>query len=245
MATCSEDKTVKIWNYWNLIQTYTKHAGYVLGLEWISKDTIASGSEDNTIQIWSISTGLIQRTINTGSVARALQLLNNGFHLACGLFDGKINIYNLIDGSLVTTLLGHSSLVNDLVLIYESVFASSSADNSIRIWDSTTNKEKFILKGHSSHVYGLKLIASSILASGSVDKTIKLWNIQNGSEIRTLMGHKGDIIWLVDVLNDGKTLVSGSKDRTIKLWDWKTGNCLRTIETGSDIRSLSIIKKSN
>ncbi len=243
MATCSEDETVKIWNYWNLIYTYAKHAGYVLGLEWISKDTIASGSEDNTIQIWSITTGLIQRT-KTGSIARALQLLNNGFHLASALFDGKINIYNLIDGTLVTTLLGHSLLVNDLVLIDESVFASSSADNSIRIWDSATYKQKFILKGHSSHVYGLKLTAPGILASRSVDKTIKLWNIQNVSETRTFMGHKGDIIWLVDMLNEKKTLVSGSKDKTIKLWDWKTGDCLKKIETGSDIRSLSIIKNN-
>ena len=54
VASCSEDNTVKIWNKWNLIQTYTKHTDYVNDLEWISKEAIASGSNDNTIQIWSL-----------------------------------------------------------------------------------------------------------------------------------------------------------------------------------------------
>ena len=74
---------------------------------------------------------------------------------------------------------------NDLILINESLLASSSGDNSIRIWDLTLNKEKFILNGHSYRVYGLKLLTPNILASVSLDETIKLWNIQNGFEIRT------------------------------------------------------------
>jgi WD40 repeat protein len=243
VASCSEDNTVKIWNKWNLIQTYTKHTDYVNDLEWISKEAIASGSNDNTIQIWSINTGHIQRTIKTESDVNALQLINNGIQLACNLgYNGQINIYNLNDGNLISTFFGHTSWVNLLVLVNESLLASSSHDTSIRIWDLKTKKEKFVLNGHSNRVYGLKLLTPNIIASASWDKTIKLWNIQNGSEIRTLMGHSSPIFWSLDLLNDGKTLVSGSYDKTIKLWDWMTGECLKTIETGSTIHSLSIIK---
>ena len=56
VASASDDQTVKIWSPttdWSLIRTYTKHTSYVYGLEYISStdNTIASGSEDGTIQI--------------------------------------------------------------------------------------------------------------------------------------------------------------------------------------------------
>ena len=92
MATCSWDYTVKIWSNWNLIQNYTGHISNVYDLEWISSDTIASGSYDQTIKVWSISTGQTQRTIQTDAGVRALQLLKNRFHLACGILNGPIKI---------------------------------------------------------------------------------------------------------------------------------------------------------
>jgi WD40 repeat protein len=121
--------------------------------------------------------------------------------------------------------------------------ASSSLDETVRIWNLTTNTCKFILKGHIDQIYGLKQITSSILASGSGDKIIKLWDITSGQLIRTLTGHTNDIGWSVDLLNNGQTLVSGSGDGTIKLWNWSTGECLSTIQTpGSYISSLAVIQ---
>ena len=60
VASASDDKTVKIWSPttdWSLIRTYTQHTSEVVGLEYISStdNTIASGSWDGTIQIWSIN----------------------------------------------------------------------------------------------------------------------------------------------------------------------------------------------
>jgi WD40 repeat protein len=119
--------------------------------------------------------------------------------------------------------------------------ASASEDQTVRIWNLTTNTCKFILTGHTWGVVGLKQITSSILASGSSDRTIKLWDVTSGELIRTLTGHTGYIDWSVDLLNS-QTLVSGSTDETIKLWNWSTGECFSTIQTpGSNIESLAVI----
>jgi WD40 repeat protein len=248
VATCSDDATVKIWNVssslsWTLITTYSQHTSGVEGLEWLGKDTLASaGYLDKTIKLWSMTTGQTKRTIQTNQYVYSLKLLNTNIHLAAGLGNGDINIYNINDGNLVSSLKGHTTAVNDLVQLSANLLASSGGwDQTVRIWNLTTNTCKFNLTGHTNSVYDLKQITPNILASGSDDATIKLWDIASGKLIRTLTGHTGWIGWSVDLLNS-QTLVSGSWDQTIKLWNWSTGECFRTIQTtGPRIVSLAVI----
>jgi WD40 repeat protein len=205
VATFSYDG-VKIWNTfdWTLIQT----SSYVNHLEWLDYYTLASaGWYDQTIKIWSITTGQTKRTIYTYGYVRSLKLLNNKIHLAAGS-NGDINIYNINDGSLVSSLKGHTLIVEDLVQISADLLASSSYDYTVRIWNLATNTCKYILTGHTNSVNSLKQITSSILASGSWDNTIKLWDITSGQLIRTLTGHTDSIYWSIDLLNS-QTFVSG------------------------------------
>jgi WD40 repeat protein len=248
VATCSWDKTVKIWNVsssfnWTLITTYSQHSSGVFALKWLDKDTLASAGndDDGTIKLWSPTTGQTKRTIQTNQYVRSLKLLNNNIRVAAGLESGDINIYNISDGNLVSSLKGHTSYVFDLVQISDELLASSSWDKTVRIWNLTTNTCKFILTGHTDSVYGLKQITPSILGSGSLDQTIKLWDITSGQLIRTLTGHEDSIYWSIDLLNS-QTLVSGSVDESIKLWNWSTGECLRTIQTNSYIHALAVIQ---
>jgi WD40 repeat protein len=215
VATCSDDYTVKIWNVsssfnWTLITTYSQHSSYVISLDWLDKDTLASaGFSDQTIKLWHMATGQTKRTIQTNQNVFSLTMLNNNIHLAAGSY-GDINIYNINDGNLVSSLTGHTDSVNDLVQLSDDLLASSSSyfDETVRIWNLTTNTCKFILTGHTRGVRGIKQITPSILASGSLDTTIKLWDITSGQLIRTLEGHIGQIFWSVDLFNS-QTLVIG------------------------------------
>ncbi len=64
-------------------------------------------------------------------------MLNTNIHLAAGLRIGYINIYNINDGNLVSSLKGHTSDVEDLVQISADLLASSSLDDTVRIWNLT------------------------------------------------------------------------------------------------------------
>jgi WD40 repeat protein len=249
VATCSNDNLVKIWDSssnWTLIQKYTGHNQIVHDVEFIKEDQMASGGNDATVQLWYISTGLTQKIIQTGSGVFSLQILSTKTSMACGLANGKINIYNINDGSLVTSMSPHNDYVFDLLLINNDyLLASSSRDNTISIWDLITNTNKFILKGHTDYVTGLKQVSFDIIASSSLDTTIKLWNITSGQLIRNLVGHTNYIYWSLDLLSDGQTLVSGSWDQTVKFWNWKTGQLLNSVNTGSTINALNIINATS
>jgi len=238
-----------------LIQTFN-HSNIAYTIEWINEDTLASGSLDGTVQIWSIKTGQSRRTIDVKKVyVKSLNLLSNCVHLAVGLGNGSINIYNINDGSLVSLLSGHEDEVQDMVLIRPDLLASSGQDKTIRIWNLTTNQSNLILEGHDEAVFGLKLVTSDLLASGSWDQTIKLWNITSGALLRTLKGHTDFLYFSVDLLqiyvnNDNHShtqpmmLISGSRDKKIKLWDWQTGECLNEFNANMQIRSLTVLNPS-
>jgi WD40 repeat protein len=253
VATIGNDCKCKIWSpsalnasiyNWTLVRNYTGHTANVFGLDYIDTDTIVTSSSDKTIQIWSIATGSSIRNISIGiHEARALKMLSNGYDLAAGLTSNNINIYNTNTGTLVTTLTGHTSGLNDLELISSTMLASSGTDNSVRIWDLTSNTLRFNLSGHNATVYGLKRVTSSILASASWDNNVILWDLTSGTNMTTLSNHTNDIFWTVDLLNDNRTLVSASIDKSIILWDILTGNVLKKIVTSIQIKALCVLSE--
>jgi WD40 repeat protein len=262
VATCSSDSTVKVWDSasssnWPLIQTYSQHSSQqIFGLEWLDADTLASsGLNDRTIKIWSVSTGQTKRTLSTGiGYVYSLKLLSNKVHLCVGgggaPFD--LQIYNINDGSLVSSLQGHTSWVYDLVQLSSDLLASASQDKTVRIWNLTTNSSKFTLQGHTNWVNSLRLISAQVVASASQDATIRLWNVTSGLEMRSLTGHTGAIYWSLDMMTSGGqaaaavVVVSGAGDQSIRVWNWTSGECLRTsAQPNSNIRSLAVIYGAN
>jgi WD40 repeat protein len=245
-ATCSDDTTVNVWRIYSssnftLFRTFSSHSSSIYGMDWLDADTLASsGFGDNSIKIWSLSTGVTKRQIDTNSRVRTLKIISP-LNLAVGLQSSDISIYNFNNGSLVTTLKGHTGVVWDLAQLNASTLASSSDDTTVRIWDLNTNTLRFTLTGHTATVFSLKQITSTILASGSADTTIKLWNTSLGNLIRTLTGHTSTILWSMDLTDNGQTLVSGSRDSTIRKWNWSNGTLLSTLTTSASITSLAVL----
>ncbi|AVH72605.1 nSTAND1 domain-containing NTPase [Nostoc sp. 'Lobaria pulmonaria (5183) cyanobiont'] len=225
------------------VNTLEGHSSSVWGVVF-SPDgkTLASGSDDNTIKLWDVSTGKAIKTL-TGHSSMVISVVfsPDGKTLASGSDDNTIKLWDVSTGKAIKTLTGHSSMVISVVFSPDGkTLASGSDDNTIKLWDVSTGKAIKTLTGHSSRVLSVVFSPDGkTLASGSDDKTIKLWDVSTGKASKTLTGHSSTV-WGVVFSPDGKTLASGSDDKTIKLWDVSTGKASKTL-TGHSSRVLSVV----
>ncbi|MBN2306009.1 MAG: TIR domain-containing protein [Anaerolineae bacterium] len=134
---------------------------------------------------------------------------------------------------LLYTLRGHTSRLRRIAWSPDGqTLASSSADNTIRLWDAATGQHFRTLKGHVNEVISVAWLPDGqTLASASWDQTVRLWEAATGQTIHTLQGYS-DTVYSVAWSPSGKMLASGSAD--IWLWDAITGQHFRTLEGHSD-----------
>jgi len=129
------------------------------------------------------------------------------------------------------SLNGHQFYVNSVAFSPDGkTIASTSSDNTIKLWNISSGQEISTLKGHQNYVFSVAFSPDGkTIASGSWDNTIKLWNISSGQEISTLKGHQ-NYVFSVAFSPDGKTIASASADNTIKLWNISSGQEISTLK---------------
>jgi WD40 repeat protein len=246
VASASSDHTVNVWDAstWTSMRIYKNHTNVVNGLDQVDADTMVSGGDDQTIQIWSIGTGETLRTINVGASVYSVRVLfRDGLQqIACGLFGSNINIYNLTTSDLLKSLNGHTNIIYSIEILSENFIASGSADNKVIVWDLTTYSVKYTLKGHMNTVMCVKKISSNLIASTGYESNIIIWDLLTGQYVHNLTGHT-NVLWYSALdLFDEQTLISGSTDNTIRLWNISNGQLIQIINTDIPVSSVAMLK---
>jgi WD40 repeat protein len=204
------------------IDTIAKNTGAAQSVQ-STEDTetfpvlVSSSVDDDALNVWNLRTGALLHTlrdhsagVKTVAIAAAKQLI-----------------------ALQQTLSGHTDTISSIAFDPQTqVLASSSYDQTIKLWNTQTGELIWTLVGHTDQVTSLAFSPDgTILASTSEDATIRLWNLAKQETPMTLSGHAGGILSIA-FSPDGQTLASGGIDGKVKLWCPTTGQLIRTLGFG-------------
>ncbi|CAK0816757.1 unnamed protein product [Prorocentrum cordatum] len=189
--------------------------------------TALSGSRDNTLKLWELSTGRCLRTLE-GHTYEVMCVTAQGKDGALsGSIDKTLKLWELSTGRCLRTLTGHAGAVLCVTALGEDGALSGSDDRTLKLWELSTGRCLRTLTGHAGAVLCVTALGEDGALSGSDDRTLKLWELSTGRCLRTLTGHAGAVLCVTALGEDGA--LSGSDDRTLKLWELSTGRCLRTL----------------
>ncbi len=189
IATASEDKTAKLWDWQgNLIATLDKHKDVVRDIVFIPNSQIlVTASYDRTIKFWNTQGDLI-KTLDRDNYdfmsGGVMGISPNGKLMATAAdVEGIIKLWNIDQSSNQINFTFDQSLKSHTELIRQIVFSPDS----------------------------------QLIASSSEDSTIKLWH-RSGKLLKTLYGHD-EAVWSVAFSPDSQTLTSVSEDKTAIIWN--------------------------
>ncbi|EFR02261.1 hypothetical protein MGYG_05262 [Nannizzia gypsea CBS 118893] len=272
LAVAFHDNTIRLWDAGTgAPQRILKgHRDSVNSIKFSPDGQIlASSSDDGTIILWDAATGAPKRSLNARQIIEDdescfslvafspdSQLLALCFHR-----DTTITLWDTITGAVQQVLEGHRDSITEVAFSPDGrLLASSSDDNTVRLWDMATRAQQ-TLKGHEQEIiyssgdkavglwdtttraqrtlngYGKEVISvtfspdGQLLASISLDgKTVELWNVVTGALKQTLEGESYSMAFS----SDGRLLASGSY-KTVRLWNVATGVLQLAVECHSNL----------
>ncbi|NTV46255.1 MAG: hypothetical protein HGB11_06970 [Chlorobiales bacterium] len=173
----------------------------------------------------------LTRTIVHSGAVYSVVYSPDGRFIAAGSEDNSIKVFEVVSGSCLHTLNGHSDWAGSVAYSPDGkLLASGSNDGTIKLWDAGSGSCVRTLNTSAGIVYSVAYSPDGKhLASGNMDRTVKIWDVGRGACVRTLKGHSNDV-HSIAYSPDGKFLASGSWDKTVKIWDLRNGACVRTLK---------------
>ncbi|KAK4275863.1 hypothetical protein QN277_018877 [Acacia crassicarpa] len=176
---------------------------------------VAGGFSDSSLKVWDMAK-LGQQTVNSLSqgendTAQNEQILGQS---------GGRRQYTLFQGHSGPVYAASFSPVGDFIL-------SSSADSTIRLWNTKLNANLVCYKGHNYPVWDVQFSpVGHYFASASHDRTARIWSMDRIQPLRIMAGHLSDVD-CVQWHANCNYIATGSSDKTVRVWDVQSGECVR------------------
>ena len=188
----------------------------------------AGSSFDNTIRLWDLSRGGVEKAVLTGHTDAVLGLAYSpdGAKIASASADKSVRIWDAQTGTELFLAFDHAQRVLSVAFSPDGkVLASGGDDGVVRLWDVETGESLNVLETPNYTVGSVAFSSDGALlaSAGSYSQEIRLWNAQSGEPVTILHGHaqeggSGGVHSLA-FAPDSALLASGGGDRSIRIWN--------------------------
>jgi len=140
----------------------------------IIQNKLIAALNDKKIQVLCLKTRRLIKSLSNFNVCNVITLANgvNPDEVICGFHDGEIRIFNYDTEKILSRLIGHQAIINNLEVLSKQILISSLTDFQLRIWCLYTNKcLKTILE--TKRTNAIEKIDENSFATGSEDNSIK------------------------------------------------------------------------
>jgi WD40 repeat protein len=219
----------------------------IIKIKPVSPYSIESEITKYIISIFNLKTGILKNQLVHDNLLTKIEMSHSGNILVSGDNTGKLNIWNLRNGTLEKTLTGHESKIKSIAISPdEKTIASTEYNGQIKIWDLISGKLKSTFTGHilSYESVGVLIPDNNTLMSWNVstNRDIKIWNLQTG-ELKYIFptNQNSDLdsnLDFVKISSDGNKLITKAKDN-LQSWELATGQLKDTIKIQGDILAFS------
>jgi len=231
LYTGSEQNTAHMWDLGSgrLVRSFTGHKGFISSVD-VSPDGkhLLTTSADDTAALWVVETGEQERDFYGagGSSAPdiiAAQYSPDGNYIAFAHRDKTASLFSVVSGSTTRTYEGHTDRLIDVAWSPDSKrIATSSADNTVIIWEVSSQKALHTLTSEHD-VFALDFSPDGrYVATAGEDDTTKLWDANSGRLVRTYK-RGDDPVMEVGFSPDGKHLLTSHWDGAVVKWEVSSG----------------------
>lgn len=272
IITGSDDGKIKVWDNRSgfCLVTFTEHKSTITGLQFSKKGQVLfSSSLDGTVRAFDL---LRYRNFRTFTATERIQFNSlavdpSGEVIVAGSQDQyDIFVWSVQTGQLLDNLSGHEGPISCLSFgVENSILASASWDNTIRIWNIFSRTQQVEPIDVPSDVLSISMRPDSKeVAISTLDGHILVFDIEDAKQVHLLDG-KRDIIsgrhisdrfesknaarskyfTTIDYSFDGNFIIAGGNNNSICLYDVENEVLLKRFKVSNNMKLDGTLEKLN
>ena len=208
------------------ILTYRGHTNEVNTVAWSQQgEYVASGSGDNTVQVWNAVTGDNLYTYRGHtSFVHSVTWAPSGKRIASGSLDKTVQVWDTLTGNHTFVYNGHIDYVDAVAWSPDGTRIASGAD-SVQVWNATSGTRISTFSNQRSHVFSLAWSpdGTRIVCAVAYDGQLYVLDASNGRLLLTIKGVGMGVAWSPD-----GQLIASVVNKTVQLWNASTGDLVDT-----------------